>query len=273
MESPQQEQPSAQETGSSAEQPLYEFSLGSEQKKESEPAALEIAPGLVYPPPPSYYQNMQLPAERPPLPEPRQQTPRTVEQPQPALPPNQWRPGYPPFAPQPGAPPYPYPYPSFPPGHYPPPAGTLRPKRSRRTVWTIVSIVSVIVLFSCALGSWEIYTFFRSAFQQVTAMTRVVDNFYLHVQQQSYAAAYADLQIDGLSADTFTSDAQNLDASNGVVNAYTSGIPTLSTATGNGQQWLIVVSVTRAQKSYSVPVTVTNINGVWKITDIDVNRF
>lgn len=104
-------------------------------------------------------------------------------------------------------------------------------------------------------------------------MTQVVDNFYQHVQQQSYAAAYADLQIDGLTADAFASDAQNLDASNGVVNAYTSGVPTLSTATGNGQQWLIVVSVTRAQKSYSVPVTVTNINGVWKITDIDVNRF
>ena len=35
----------------------------------SEPAAGEMQQGVAYPPPPSYYENMQLPAERPLLPE------------------------------------------------------------------------------------------------------------------------------------------------------------------------------------------------------------
>lgn len=104
-------------------------------------------------------------------------------------------------------------------------------------------------------------------------MTQVVDGFYQHLQQQAYTAAYADLQINGLTADAFVIDAKGMDALNGVVRSYTSGIPALSTTAGDGSQWLITVNVTRANKAYVVPMTVENIDGAWKIIDFDVNRF
>lgn len=219
--------------------------------------------GLVYPPPPAYYQNMALSPEQPPLPLP--QPTNAIHAP---LPTYQYgsqhnvmqRPI------PPGAEPYPYAYPVA-----PTPA-----RRSRKLVWIVVSIFSAILLLSCGLCSWGAYSIFSSAYQQVSGSMNVVNDFYSNLQAQRYTQAYNDLapqgSISDLTMSQFTQQAQTLDSQDGAIVSYTPNQPTLSTAPGQTpdlSHFTITVSIQRAKLSYTSLLTLQDVAGDWKIVDFD----
>jgi len=143
-----------------ASSPLYEF-----------PADQQ---GMVYPPPPSYYQNMQIPAERAALPLQPGNTslPFQSSTPGSQVQLNQKDVQVPPY----------------PPTHYP---GMQPPiKKSYKWVWIIVSIFSVAFLVTCGLCGWGVYELFNSVIKQETGATDVVNNYFQDVQNQRYAHAY-----------------------------------------------------------------------------------
>ena len=213
-----------------AASPLYEF-----------PADQQ---GMVYPPPPSYYQNMQIPVERAALPlQPGMQTQLNKVDTQ-----------VPPHAPT----------------RYP----EMQPpiKKSYKWVWIIVSIFSVGVLVTCGLCSWGAYQLFDTVFKQETGATDVVNTYFQDVQHQSYTQAYQNLQISGLTLESFSAQAQASDTQNGLLLSYVVGQPTFGTNSSTGpdlSQWRYTVDVTRAKNSYPVLVTVEKVGGSWNITYID----
>ena len=157
-----------------------------------------IRQGLVYPPPPAYYQNMSLPPVLPPLPpqNPAQQSsPNTIAYT--PLAPGQMQPA--------GVQTYPPPLISS-----PPPV-----KKSYRWAWIIVAIISIFLLASCGLCGWGFYNIFSSTYQHVSGALNVVDDFYTDLQSKNYTAAYSNLppqgQISGLTQDAFTAQASKLD--------------------------------------------------------------
>jgi len=213
-----------------AASPLYEF-----------PADQQ---GMVYPPPPSYYQNMQIPVERAALPlQPGLQTQLNKVDTQ-----------VPPYAPT----------------HYP----EMQPpiKKSYKWVWIIVSIFSVGFLVTCGLCGWGVYQLFDTVIKQETGATDVVNTYFQDVQHQSYTQAYQNLQISGLTLESYSAQAQASDTQNGLLLSYVVGQPTFGTNSSTGpdlSQWRYTVDVTRAKNSYPVLVTVEKVGGSWKITYID----
>lgn len=233
QEKVERENVEVEDTQNQAATPLYEF-----------PADPQ---GMVYPPPPSYYQNMEIPTLRAPLP------------PQPGSP------GSPPLLNTVGTQ-----TPPFAPVRYPERQPTI--KKSRKWVWIIVSIFSVGFLLTCGLCSWGVYQLFDTVIKQETGATDVVNTYFQDVQHQRYAEAYQNLQISGLTLDTYTSQAQASDTQNGVLLSYVPEQPALNTNSSTGpdlSKWSYTVNITRAKKSYPVLLTVENIGGSWKITSID----
>ena len=226
-----------------ASSPLYEF-----------PAELQ---GMVYPPPPSYYQNMQIPEVRAALPlQPGTHTSLPFQSSTPGsqgqL--NQMDVQVPPF------PPTPYP------GMQPP------VKKSYKWVWIIVSIFGVVFLVTCGLCGWGVYQLFNTVINQETGATDVVNNYFQDVQNQRYAHAYQNLQISGLTLEDYSKQAQTSDTQNGSLLSFVVEQPTFGTNSSTGpdlSQWRYTVDVTRAKTSYPVFVTVEKIGGSWKITYID----
>jgi hypothetical protein len=205
-----------------------------------QPSQESIQQGLVYPPPPSFYQNMQVPLVRPPLP----------------LQAGQNVPGgqVPPFQ----AAQFPGPQPPV--------------KRSSKWVWIIVSIFTVGVLVTGGLCTWAFYTIFNTTFQQVSGSMNVVNDYFKQVQNQAYANAYHDLQISGLTQEDFITQAQESDTKNGLILSFVVQQPTFVSNPGSGpdlSQWRITVDVTRAKTSYPVLLIVKQVRGNWKITYYD----
>jgi hypothetical protein len=229
----ERENAGVEDTQEQASSPLYEF-----------PADQQ---GMVYPPPPSYYQNMQIPAVRAALPL------------QPGIPGWQARLNAEGTQVQPSAP-----------IRYPdtqPPV-----KKSYKWVWIIVSIFSVGVLVTCGLCAWGGYQLFDAVIKQETGATDVVNNYFQDVQHQRYAQAYQNLQISGLTLEDYSARAQTSDAQNGLLLSYVVGQPafgTNSSTVPDLSQWRYTVDVTRAKNAYPVLVTVEKIGGSWKITYID----
>jgi hypothetical protein len=221
-----------------------------------QPSEEDIRRGIVYPPPPSYYQNLQVPLDRSPL-------PRPLAANSPAQYPHQA------FVPQP--PVYPAGFqgtqaPPFPPPQLPP------VRKSRRWVWIIVSIFAVVFLVSCGLCSWAFYSLFNTTFQQVSGATNVAQEYYKDIQNQDYAGAYKFLQISNLTQADFTQKAQTNDTQNGLVQSFIAGQPTFTTNPTSGpnlSQWRITVDVTREKASYPVLLTVQQSGSTWKITYFD----
>jgi hypothetical protein len=213
--------------------PLYEF-----------PADQQ---GMVYPPPPSYYQNMQIPAERAALPL------------QPGIPGTQAQLNTmgvqaPPSAPT----------------RYPEMQAPI--KKSHKWVWIIVSIFSVGFLATCGLCGWGVYQLFDTVITQETGATEVVNTYFQNVQNQRYTQAYQNLQISGLTLDEYITKAQTSDTQNGSLLSFVVGQPTFGSNSSSGpdlSQWRYTVDVTRAKASYPVLVTVQKKGGSWEITYID----
>ena len=242
-----------------SEQPANELAAGEKQQ------------GVAYPPPPSYYENMQLPAELPPLPE--KPSSAQAMRPQSGLdaPPTGTQSSY--YRPAPTGR-----QPSYTPGHYPHP-GMMSPSgTSRGQTWVIVAIIGASVLLLLGAGSWALANIYGAVSQQGVGANQVAQDFYQHVLQQDYSGAYADLQINGLTASVFTQDAQSDDARYGQVASFNIDTTSLNSANSasaatNATHWQMTVHVTRQQTTYSVQVAVDNINGSWKITSIDLNKF
>ncbi|HLX58596.1 MAG TPA: hypothetical protein VKR83_16380 [Ktedonobacteraceae bacterium] len=207
---------------------------------------------LVYPPPPSYYENMQAPAELPPLPGKPVQPELTRPQPVVSMPPGYYDRGVQ--------------------GQYysPPPV-----KRSRGQTWIIVSIIGVSVLLLCGAGSWALYNIFGAVYQQVNGATQVVQDFYQHAQKQDYSGAYADLQISGLTLNTFTQKARAVNAQYGTITSFNINAAAFNSSTSapNTSSWQVTVSVTRQLASYNVPISINTINGNWIISQINLSKF
>ena len=225
-----------------ASSPLYEF-----------PADQQ---GMIYPPPPSYYQNMQTPPVRTALPlQPGANT---------SLPFQSSTPGSQaqlnPMGVQ--VPPYP---PTYYPGMQPP------VKKSYKWVWIIVSIFSVAFLVTCGLCGWGFYQLFSTVSQQETGATDVVNNYFQDVQNQKYTHAYQVLQIKGLTLSDYITKAQDSDTQNGSLHSFDVGQPAFDSSSSGPDlsHWSYTVDVTRAKNSYPVLVTVEKIGGSWKITYID----
>lgn len=258
-------------------QPLYEFPPDSPlsglppqaapltrvlPSQELESAAIDeeaIRQGHVYPPPPSYYQNMPLQTVQPPLP-----LPTT-----PSMAPDRYAPPIHNYAQQGNVQTYPppeaYPYPSQPPA-----------KKSYRWVWILVSIVSVFVLAGCGFCGWAFYNVFNTTYHQVAGSINVVDDFYTNLQAKNYMGAYSDLapqgQISGITQETFTTQAKQLDEKDGPVVSFTLSQPTFRTDPNTGpdlSHFTMTVAVKRTHSSYNVLLSLASIHGSWKITDYD----
>ena len=216
-----------------AASPLYEF-----------PADQQ---GMVYPPPPSYYQNMQIPEVHAAWP---------------------FQPGTP--GPQAQLNKVDVPVPPYGPIRYP---GMQAPvKKSYKWVWIVVAILSVSLLAICGLCGWGVYQLFDTIVKQETGATDVVNTYFQDVQNQRYTQAYQNLQISGLTLESYETQAKASDLQNGSLLSYVADQPTFGTNSSSGpdlSQWSYTVKVTRALNSYPVLVTVENIGGIWKITYID----
>ncbi|MGH2495896.1 MAG: hypothetical protein ACRDIV_14460 [Ktedonobacteraceae bacterium] len=226
------------------------------QQPPKEPAAGEMQQGVVYPPPPSYYENMQLPAELPPLPEKQAAVQAGKVE-------SSYRPL--PMGRQ----------PLYMPGQHQYP-GTMPPaSAARRQTWVIVAIISASVLLLCGAGSWALVNIFGAVSQQQIGANQVAQDFYQQMLQQDYNGAYADLQISGLTASAFTQDAQSMNAQYGQISSFSIDTTSFNSANAapNATHWQFTVHVTRQQTTYSVQVPVDSINGSWKITSIDLNKF
>ena len=297
------EEPTEPAVDAEAFQPLYEFppeqplldetptpyaaplpqELPGEQKS---PTLPPNQPGLMYPPPPSYYQNLSMQPEQssvsqvaPPMAAPVKGNQSAIPGSNASVP---LRPVQPlPFNSQPPSPSYPPPvgYPPGMPPYAPPygPNGQQPPvKKSHRWVWILVSVLSVLILASCGLCGWGAYTIFNSTYRQLSGAINVVDDFYSNLQAANYSAAYSDLapqgQIIGLTKTQFTTQASQFDTRYGPVTSFVLGQPSYTTNSGTGpdlSQFTITVSVKRTHLSYTALLTVKQIGNTWKIIEYD----
>ncbi len=230
-----------------------------DQSPDSEVSSTEIAyseeavlQGVIYPPPPSFYQNMgKATPQQPPLPSvassPHLQSSYTA-------------------AMQTGVK---TPLPSA------PPASTkLLSKHTPTWVWILIAFLALLTIGGCALFSWSTTALFHEENQQVADATSVVTAYYTAIREQQYTRATTYLasqeSTSNLAVNTFTRQAQASDAQYGAIQSFTlSSTPTYNT-TQIGQtntiQMIFTVNVKRARKSYTAFVTVQQIAGNWKIT-------
>jgi hypothetical protein len=236
------------------------------QQSSKEPTAEEKQQGVAYPPPPSYYENMQPPAELPPLPE-KQSAAQAIRPATGVVLPSGDAAG-------------PYYSPSttgrqsfYAPGQYS--AMRLPATNSRRQTWIIVAIIGASVLLLCGAGGWALSTIFGAVSQEAIGANQVVQDFYQHVLHQDYSGAYADLHINGLTTSVFAQNAQAIDTRYGQIASFNINSTSFNSAssTPNVIHWQITVNITRLHTSYSVPVSVDEINGNWLITAINLYKF
>lgn len=233
-----------------------------------------IRQGRIYPPPPSFYQREETPAQISPLPiQPAQQGSQAsaytyngqaeyVPLPQAGQAPI---PPYPPYG---APPPYPpgYPYPPYP----------TATKKSYKWIWILAAVLGIIILASCGICAWASSSVFGNAFQQATTVVYggrdLTNNYYEAIQNKRYSQAYSYLdsqgQLKSLTQAQYLKQAQSLDEQYGPVYRYAAGNPSVSydTSGTNIDHFTVPVDVTRAKKSYQVLLTVYKVSNQWKIT-------
>ncbi|MBV9257663.1 MAG: hypothetical protein JO215_06565 [Ktedonobacteraceae bacterium] len=230
--------------------------IGSQHKPEEE----LIRQGLVYPPPPSFYQQAQTtPGSSVPLPASPgvEAAGRLPQLPAGYVPQGEYgRVQPPPFAP-------------VPPGQAP-------VKKSYKWLWISISILGVLLLAACGFCGWAFSQFFTPIVQSETNALNVANNYYEALQNKDYAGAYQYLMpqgtIQGMTQATFTQRAENADSQYGTVRSYTPGsvnIVTSSNSAFDFSRFTVVVNVARTNQSYSVLLTLQKSGNNWKIVDFD----
>jgi hypothetical protein len=226
------------------------------------PSAEAIRQGLVYPPPPSFYQNIEQEAGQP-FPAQAPETPGTATLP-------------PPFALPAGGPGT---------GHLPPPFMPAPPamstppvRKSRKWMWIVITMLAGVLVLSCGLCTWAGYILVAPTIQDETSALALVNNYYDAIQARNYTAAYSYLApkgtISGLTREQFIQQAEARDTRYGPVHSYTPGQASINSNTGgnspgslNLSHLTITVNVTRTQLKYPVALSLEKINGTWKIVD------
>ena len=245
------------------------------------PAPLDeeaVRKGLVYPPPPSFYQNMQ-PSSAPPVLPPMQAKPLQPRygqsaQPTPANPAvQQMQAQGQQQSPQGSYPPVP---PNYPPSFVPPYERRMPAKKSRRWLWITLSIVGAVLLLTCGLCSWAAYSFLAPAVQGVSGSLNVVDDYYSNLQTKDYVAAFGDIntqyELSSLTEAQFAQQASDRDSQYGAVLSYTPGQPAYASSPNGGfdfTRFTISVDVKRPKLSYTTTLYVRKIGNNWKITNFD----
>jgi predicted small integral membrane protein len=249
-----------------AGQPIYEFPPESRiaQLPASQPVSPEagmpleeaVRRGLIYPPPPAYYQNMPEGGQRVPLPPVWSQPP---------VPGGSVSPTAAPYGYQAGTQTLPPPAPAQP-----------AQKPSRTWIWVVATFFSVIVLLSCGLCSWGFYSVFTSSFQITNGVITTVNDYYSAIEQKNYVAAYSELapqgSISGLTQEAFIQQARQRDLQYGPVTSYAPGQPAFGFNSSNQpdlSQMTLTVSVTRTHLHYTVLLTLQKTGNNWRITDFD----
>ena len=154
------------------------------------------------------------------------------------------------------------------------PSGMASPARtSRRQAWIIAAIIGASALLLCGLGIWALTTIYSAVSEQGVSANQVAQDFYQHILQQDYHTAYADLNISGLTVSAFQQEAQSVDARYGLVASFNIDTTSFNSTSSAQTHTQITVHVTRQQTAYSVPLSLDSINGIWKITAIDLSKF
>lgn len=258
-----------------------------EASREQRISAVElVAPGVYYPPPPEFYEQMPAVSEKkfqlPVLP-PKPPQPLPVAQPSwsSSAPVSEVDPWNQPRAfspsPLPGIPNQTsYRAPTV---GYPPPYQGQRSVRRRpnKWVWIMGGVLGLILLSSCALVVWSVSNWVSPAVQQLFDGVQTVNNYYDALEAKNYVAAYRMLALDGkqngLSQAQFIQQAQAQDRQNGEITAYSVGQPTVGTNnsdTGtNVSEFSVVVNVTRGKQQYNANLHLKLIGGSWKIIGYD----
>jgi len=246
-----------------------------------------IRQGLIYPPPPSFYQKEQPAASI------QTNTTAQVQAPsQPQEPPHayggpaEYIPQQQPvnsiqqasYSPPPVHPPYPiYPpgqgYPGMQAPYFPPPVA----KKSYKWVWILVSALGVLLLATCGICVWASSSLLGNPIQQASSIVYgsrdITNNYYEAIQGKHYSQAYNYLStqqsLKNLTLDQYLKQAQDLDTRYGPVYKYVPGSPVVGYNTSNTtiDHFTITVDVTREKKSYQAMLTMYKIDGQWKITD------
>jgi hypothetical protein len=264
------EQPAPERAGSDQPSDGQATPAASDRSPDPSPSAEAIRQGLVYPPPPSFYQNAQEDTSRAPVPPVPSASPGTATLSSPG--------GLPPGAPVVGPGSEYIPPPAFVPL---PPPGMMPPVRqSRKWMWIVIAMLGGVLLLSCGLCSWAGYMLVAPTVQDQTDALSLVNNYYEAIQSRNYTAAYADLAPQGtikdLTREQFIQQAQSRDSQYGSVRSYVAGQPSPVANTGGGNttslsfsRMTITVSVARAHLNYNVLLTLEKVNGSWKIVDFD----
>jgi hypothetical protein len=245
------------------------------QKSDSKAAEDEaIRRGLIYPPPPDFYEQLPLPVALPNELKPASvymdNVPRTTYTPQDQrLQEQQPRVGYPA-----------YPQGQDYTGTQPPPfvAGPLPAKKSRKWTMITLSVLAALILISCGLCAWASAPLFGKIYAQTYNVEvnglQAVNDYYAALQNKQYAQAYGDISTQGslknLSQAAFIAQAQKQDSLYGPVLRYTPGQPEINNYSGEAlTTFPITVDIARNKQSYKAHLQLTEINNQWKITSFD----
>jgi hypothetical protein len=232
------------------------------------PSAEAIRQGLVYPPPPSFYQDVQENMLQTPLPFVPSAPPSTAIFPPPGEAP-------PAIMVRPGAE-----YLSPPPGIMPP------ARKSRKWMWVVLAMLGGVLLLSCGLCTWAGYMFIAPTVQDQAKAVSLVNDYYEAIQSRNYNDAYLDLALkgtaSGLTREQFIQQAESRDSQYGPVRSYVSEQPSLAANTNGGNttglnlsHLTVTVNVSRARLSYPVVLSLEKVGKVgkvgdsWKIVDFD----
>lgn len=143
------------------------------------------------------------------------------------------------------------------------------PKKSRRGLWIVLSIIAGVFVLSCGacalLGGFGYFL--------ISGPSTAVNQYYQAVEQQKYATAYTYLRIDTftLGGETFPANATvyeriatAIDTQRGTVTSHS-----IKNTVVNNNDATILVDVTRGGQTTEVTLQLQKLGNDWKITNID----